>query len=101
MKRPMRRLLLVVALPALALSACKGNCRQLSEKMCDCALNTVDKDSCLQRVASSEGVNPPTPADEAACAKLKDTCDCRLIDTPEGKVRCGLARPSAMIDAGI
>ncbi len=101
MKRPMRRLLFVVALPLLALSACKGDCRQLSEKICDCSLNTVDKDACLQRVASSEGVNPPTSADEALCAKLRPNCDCRLIDTPEGKARCGLARPSAFTDGGI
>ena len=100
MKRPMRRLLLVTA-AALALSACKSDCRQLSEKMCDCSLNSTEKTACLQRVASSEGVNPPTAADNAVCAQLKPNCDCRLIDTPEGKARCGLARPSAFTDGGI
>lgn len=91
---------LLVILCAFALYGCKGNCRQLSEQMCDCQLNTVDKNACLQRVASSEGVNPPTPQDEARCAELKPGCDCRLIDTPEGKARCGLARPSAFTDGG-
>ena len=90
-----------MAFSALAFAACKGDCRQLSEQLCNCQLNTVDKNACLQRVASSEGVNPPTSADNARCAQLKPNCDCRLIDTPEGKARCGLARPSAFTDGGI
>ena len=30
--------------------------------------------------------------DEAVCADLLDSCDCNLIDTPDGKKACGLSR---------
>lgn len=79
---------------ALLLAGCKSQCRQLSEKLCDCTLNSADKSSCLQRASSSESVNPPSADDEATCQALLADCDCRLVDTPQGKVRCGLARPT-------
>jgi hypothetical protein len=90
----MRTVLLAVAC-ALALTGCKTKCRQLSEKLCDCAINTNDKDNCLRRASNSEAISPPTEIDEAYCGGLLDTCDCRLIDTAQGKVNCGLARPPA------
>jgi hypothetical protein len=95
----MRKLLFIVV-AALALTGCKSKCRQLSEKLCDCALNNTDKTSCLTRASTLENSSYPTDADEAACAPLLDGCDCRLIDTPEGKVKCGLARPFGTVDAG-
>ncbi len=81
-----------VLLTALLLAGCKGQCRQLSERLCDCALNSSEKTACLSRASNSEGVNPPTEADEANCKTMLNSCDCRLINTPDGKVRCGLAR---------
>jgi hypothetical protein len=89
------RLPLVVIALAFAFIGCKSNCRQLSEKLCDCAANTNDKTLCLQSVSTREQNNPPTAANEAACQPLIATCDCRLIDTPQGKANCGLARPLA------
>lgn len=77
---------------AVFLAGCKSTCRQLSEKMCDCSNNTSERTSCLQRVANVESLFPPTAADEATCEGLLEQCDCRLIDTPEGKERCGFAR---------
>lgn len=88
----MRRALVLFALFGLALTGCKGNCRKLSEKLCDCEINTTAKDACLQRVSSEETRIGPTAADENTCAKLLDTCDCHLIGTVEGKQACGLAR---------
>jgi hypothetical protein len=94
-----RMRLLVIAAAVLALAACKGNCRQLSERLCACAINSVDQNTCLQTAAAAEGANPAAPNDEAVCAALLKPpdggygCDCRLIDTREGKIRCGMARP--------
>lgn len=88
-----RRLVFVgaAALPLLLLG-CKGACRQLSEKLCECQATTTAKTSCLQRVASEENRISPTSADNEVCARYLDGCDCHQVDTPEGKVACGLAR---------
>lgn len=91
-RRPMRHAVASLAALLLLASGCKGQCRQLSEKLCDCSANTTTRTSCLQNAATREGSYPPTAEDEAACQALLDTCDCRLIDTPQGKVNCGLAR---------
>jgi hypothetical protein len=90
----MRSVLLALAC-ALALAGCKTNCRQLSEKLCDCSINSAEKDNCMRRASNSEAINPPNEMDEAYCKGLLDTCDCRLIDTAQGKANCGLARPPA------
>ncbi|HEY8211562.1 MAG TPA: hypothetical protein VIG99_28965 [Myxococcaceae bacterium] len=88
-----RRLAFIAAaLLPLLLLGCKGSCRQLSEKLCDCQATTAARTSCLQRVASEESRIAPSSADEAVCSGLLDGCDCHQIDTPEGKVACGLAR---------
>jgi hypothetical protein len=87
------RTLLFVLLAAFALTGCKTKCRQLSEKLCDCAINTTERDNCLRRASNAESISPPTEVDEAYCGSLVDTCNCRLIDTAQGKVDCGLARP--------
>lgn len=103
---PFMRLIGFVAVAFLAFGSCKSQCRQLSERMCECALNTNEKQACLGRAASAEGNNPPSFADEEICRNAiygngQKPCDCRLIDTPEGKIRCGLARdPNAVSDAG-
>src|SRR4051812_36204532 len=94
MVEPMVRRLVCVgaaALPLLLLG-CKGSCRQLSEKLCECQATTTAKTACLQRVASEENRIGPKSTDEAVCAQYLDRCDCHQIDTPEGKVACGLAR---------
>lgn len=83
---------LSVVLASVAATGCKSSCRQLSEKLCDCARNTLDRDACLRRASAEEGRIPMTAADQATCANLLPHCDCNLIDTPDGKRRCGLAR---------
>lgn len=88
----MRRALVLFALFGLALTGCKGNCRKLSEKLCECEINSVAKDACLQRVSSEDSRIGPTPEDDATCGALLDSCDCHLIGTAEGKKACGLAR---------
>lgn len=96
------RFLGLVVFAVVALAGCKGPCRQLSEKLCDCELNSQLKQGCLTRASNSESANPPRPQDDAYCQAILDAkeCDCRLIDTPEGKKRCGLARRGPVLDAG-
>lgn len=85
----------VIAVAALALSVgCKSNCRQLSEKLCDCTNSSTERTSCLQVAANKESAissAPLTAEDDETCKALLEECDCRLIDTPAGKVRCGFA----------
>jgi hypothetical protein len=100
---PMVRLAALAAAAALVASGCKSECRQLSEVLCQCSLNSVDQSNCLTAAGTAEGANPPTPADNDRCMELLPQpdgggCDCRLIDTTEGKIRCGLAKPPP--DAG-
>lgn len=87
---PMRHAVLLAFTSLLLLtSGCKSHCRVLSEKLCDCTTNSSEKTACLQLVASRSV--EPTAAQEDVCKALEETCDCRLIDTPSGKERCGLA----------
>jgi hypothetical protein len=98
----MRTLLFTVSLAAVfAFTGCKGNCQQLSERLCDCAVNSNDKNLCLQNASARASNVVPTTTDEATCQALLKTCDCRLVDTPSGKANCGLARALAVeADAG-
>ncbi len=84
----------VLAAAVFGLVGCKSQCRVLSEKLCDCAINSLDKDACIRRAATNEGQVVITAADEATCAALVNQCDCRIVDTTVGKERCGLARTS-------
>ncbi|MBL8955721.1 MAG: hypothetical protein JNK82_33410 [Myxococcaceae bacterium] len=94
------RLIVVTCLAAaaFALAGCKSNCRQLSERLCECTINSLERDSCLRTAGAAEGANPPDADDEVLCAHLLKPldgglgCDCRLIDTTQGKIACGLAR---------
>ena len=90
--RAATRFVVVLAL-ALGVSGCKSKCRQLSEKQCDCAINSSARTSCLQTVSGMESNTTLSPNEEAYCATLIDKCDCRLVDTAQGKVNCGMAWP--------
>ena len=97
----MRKLLLSLVIVA-SLAGCKSSCRQLSERQCECSLTTAERTSCLTTASNKEAAAVLTAADEATCEALLPGCDCRLIDTPQGKAACGLARPlaEAGADAG-
>ncbi|MBL8915004.1 MAG: hypothetical protein JNM17_30140 [Archangium sp.] len=83
----------------ISAAGCKSNCRQLSEKACDCTSSSTERTSCLQIAANKETASGViiTAEDDDRCKALLDQCDCRLIDTPAGKERCGFAVSS---DAG-
>ena len=89
----MRHTLIFLAFLALALlPGCKSKCRSLSEKLCQCTVNSVERDDCLKRAASEEGRLPLTEADNAFCESLLAGCDCHTVGTTEGKRACGLAK---------
>jgi hypothetical protein len=92
LRRPMRSLFAAAALALFALTGCKGSCRQLAEKLCDCQPNTTAKDACLQTVSSEESRVGTSAQNEQVCATLVDKCDCHTVNTTEGKRNCGLAR---------
>ena len=73
--------------------ACKGNCRQLAEKICSCSANTADLNACNQAAGTEQARVGTTPQDEAVCHDLLPGCDCHTINTTDGKQACGLARP--------
>ena len=77
---------------ASAGAGCKGNCRTLAEKLCECSNGSLEKESCLKRVATEEERATVTVEDEEACGGLLAGGDCHALDTAEGKRACGLAR---------
>jgi hypothetical protein len=92
----MRRIVSYLALGglALALSAgCKSNCRRLSEKLCDCLDTTVAQDSCKRVAANEESRVGVTAEQDQQCAAYLELCACNILDAPDGKEKCGLARP--------
>ncbi|MFN0063049.1 MAG: hypothetical protein ACKVPX_11110 [Myxococcaceae bacterium] len=82
---------LALALPALTLG-CKGPCRQLADKLCECRTNTIDRQQCQQEVALEADRAVITSEDDEVCAALLEGCDCNNVSTAEGKAACGLAR---------
>ena len=94
-RQPMRRSVAITLLSfaLLGLSGCKGACRQLSEKMCDCNTNSVERELCVRRASNNEAVFEPTAEQEAFCESKLESCECGKvdIDTDEGKLACGLA----------
>lgn len=86
----------VILAVALSLSGCKGPCRQLSEKLCECTATSVEKNNCLTNAGTKAGLYPPDAEQDAHCQDLlsvKDGgCDCLNTNTLEGKQACGLAR---------
>ena len=88
----------LILLAALFFASCKGPCRQLAERLCDCEPNTPSKESCLQRVQVSASLHEPTAEDEQTCEALLPRCQCRQLDSEdpaeraEAKKACGMAR---------
>lgn len=89
----------VLSLVLLSLTGCKGACRELSEKLCDCSLTSIERETCVRRASNDEALFEPTAEDEAVCEEKLSSCDCKSIQnasTPEdllaAKQACGLAR---------
>jgi hypothetical protein len=103
----MRRssLIALLASSLFVLAGCKTQCRVLSERLCEC-LEPVEREDCLTLAASEERRLEPTAEQEEVCEGYLTTClpnvselegqereaACRVLETPEGKQACGLAR---------
>lgn len=86
------RLAAAVLTASLLFAGCKTPCRQLAEKVCDCTSSSTERTSCLQFAANKDNSSiVVTAEDQDRCESLLPDCDCRLIDTPAGKERCGFA----------
>jgi hypothetical protein len=77
---------------ALASSACTSPCLQLAENICNCQNNENARNTCNSEEGTRNSQVNPTSDQENACSALLDKCDCNTIDTPQGKIDCGLAR---------
>lgn len=94
--------LALIAASALALSACKGECRQLSERLCGCNDEpSATQEACRARVAQRESQVEPTDEENARCAEFLKVCKCGEefnreewidVNSAEGKQACGRAR---------
>jgi hypothetical protein len=89
----------VLSLALLGLTGCKTACRELSEKLCDCSITSLEREVCIRRASNDEALVEPTAEDEATCEAKLETCDCKAIQnasTPDeqlaAKQACGLAR---------
>jgi len=93
--------LAVLSLALLGLSGCKGACRELSEKVCDCSTNSVQRELCIRRAANDEARVEPTSEEEAVCEQRLGVCKCEVLQPDQdnvseeiinqAKVNCGLA----------
>ena len=97
----MKRLPAVVAASLLCLlaSGCKNKCLELAQMICECQPTTTERDTCNQQASDQGSKVQVSPTDEQRCADLMsapppNNCDCHALDTPEGKLRCGMARPA-------
>jgi hypothetical protein len=102
MRRPAAFAVLFLAL--LGLSGCKGACRELSEKLCDCSTNSVQRELCIRKAANDEARIEPSSEQEAVCEARLDSCNCDALRPNQddvsdeainqAKVACGLANES-------
>ena len=86
------RVLFPLLLLALMLAGCRGPCRQLADRLCECLPSSLDRDRCYQDITVQESGVSVDGEDDAVCAGLLEQCSCETANTPEGKERCGLAR---------
>ncbi len=87
----------VLSLALFGLTGCKGACRELSEKLCDCSTTSLEREVCIRRATNDEALVEPSAEDEAFCESKIEDCKCGEadfdIESTQGKMACGLARP--------
>ena len=96
----------VLLLGALAaIVGCGSPCQDLADRICDCQPAGTLRDSCKSSVKNQigSGAQRPTDADQVFCQQKLQTCKdpledgaaCTRLQSPQGKVDCGLAYGSA------
>lgn len=91
---PARASLLLACVLTLTLAAgCGDACLNLASRICGCLPDDGNRGACNARAKAQEANFPLRKQDQAFCQKQLDTgaCDCTKLNTPEGKVGCGLS----------
>jgi hypothetical protein len=91
MRRRLPLLLPASMLTLLLAAGCGNACLELADQICGCQPDQVTQANCQQRARDEEGVFNVRKQDEQFCQHLLDThsCDCKKLDTPEGRQACG------------
>lgn len=91
-RTPVKLLRLLACVLTVSLAAgCGDACLSLAKQICQCLPDDGNRAACNQRAQQSEADIPVRAQDEAFCQKQIDAhaCDCRVLNTPEGRVGCG------------
>jgi hypothetical protein len=103
---PFDRRFSAAVLAALGLwgMGCADPCEELAERICTCQPTETSQSACKSRVEEQldKGPDKPTAGDDNYCEKLLDRCHdpeddravCARLETPQGKIDCGLAYPA-------
>lgn len=94
----LRSVIRALRLPACVLTVtlaagCGDSCLTLASQICKCLPDDGSRAACNQRAKESEANFPVRSQDQAFCQHQLDShaCDCNVLNTPEGKVGCGIA----------
>ncbi len=94
------RLLAPIALAALALTACSGPCKELGDRLCQCAPSGTSRDTCQRQVDDALAKQSPS---QSQCNAWLDSCTpnppggaqfCEWLLTDAGKSACGISYPT-------
>lgn len=94
--------LLACVLTLCTAVGCGGDaCLNLAKQICICLPDDGTRAACNQRASDGEAVFAVRPNDQAYCQRLLDakSCDCNQLNTPAGKLACGLSYPGATAPA--
>lgn len=91
MRRRLPLLLPASMLTLLLAAGCGDACLKLADQICSCQPDQASQANCQQRARDEEGIFNVRKQDEQLCQNLLDSnsCDCRKLDTPEGRQACG------------
>lgn len=91
-------LALLAALAALALAGCGSPCEDLGDRLCRCAPAGTTRDTCERQVKDELDRLSPSDAQQDFCGGRLALCEapsgadfCEWLETPCGRVSCGLA----------
>jgi hypothetical protein len=98
-RKVLRLLVSVLSLPLVA--GCKTPCLDLANEICSCQPDTTSQSNCQTNAQNAQATFTVRGEDDAYCQQKLDegVCDCNRLNTPEGRVNCGLAYPT--VDAGV
>lgn len=88
--------LLLGAALLLAQEGCSNACLALASQICQCLPEDGTRAACNQRAKDGSNSFPIASQDEAFCQRKLDEgkCDCKQLNTAEGKLACGLSYPT-------